>query len=302
MKTIKFLILAWFFSFLLFLAGDSSFAAVTIPWTSEISGSSMSISSSWNIFSDIRNVGFRLLGYIKTLLSAVLVIFIVYTGGMMIMSMGSDEEKLSSAKRQLWYFLIALLFINIPWAIFNAFRKNNTTSIGNFNGDSFTDISTESSDNIFFNVFSFTNTFSGRIVFFLEIMIFLSAIVMLTLAGISVLTSRGREDNLKEAKSKFVYTILALVFVGIVEGWKRVAFLGDLSEWQDLFETLANLALFFAAPVAIFFLSMAGYYFITSAWDDEKIKKAKSIIINTLLATLILLAGYTFLLDLSGLF
>ena len=38
---------------------------------------------------------------------------------------------------------------------------------------------------------------------------------------------------------------------------------------------------------------------ITSNGDEERVKKAKSIIINTILATLILLAAYTFLLDLA---
>jgi len=43
-----------------------------------------------------------------------LVIFMVYTGAMMIISMGSNEEQLSASKRQIWYALVALLFINIP--------------------------------------------------------------------------------------------------------------------------------------------------------------------------------------------
>jgi len=115
------------------------------------------------------------------------------------------------------------------------------------------------------------------------------------------MTSRGREEKMKEAKNKFVYTILALVFVSFIEAWKNVAFGGVIDDGVDLFEALANLALFFAAPVAIFFLTLAGYYYITDAGDEERVKKAKSIIINTLLATIILLAAYTFLLDLATL-
>ena len=130
-------------------------------------------------------------------------------------------------------------------------------------------------------------------------MIFVAAIFMLTLAGIKLLTSRGRDESIKEAKNKIIYTILALVFVGVIEAWKRLAFSGIISDGVNLFSSIANLALFFAAPVAIFFLTLAGYYYITSNGDEEKTKKAKSIIINTMLATLILLASYTFLLDLA---
>jgi hypothetical protein len=48
-------------------------------------------------------------------------------------------------------------------------------------------------------------------------------------------------------------------------------------------------------------LTIAGYYYITSNGKEERVKKAKSIVINTILATLILLASYTFLLDLATL-
>jgi heme/copper-type cytochrome/quinol oxidase subunit 3 len=123
---------------------------------------------------------------------------------------------------------------------------------------------------------------------------------MITLAGIQLMTSRGKEEKMKEAKNKILYTILALIFVGIIEAWKRLAFGGVIDDGVNLFESLVNLSLFFAVPVAIFFLVLASYYLITSNGDEERVKKAKSIIINTLLATLILLAGYTFLLDLAS--
>lgn len=60
-----------------------------------------------------------------------------------------------------------------------------------------------------------------------------------------------------EAKNKIIYGILALIFVGVIEAWKRVAIFGSVDEAESLFESLANVALFFAAPVAIFFLTLA---------------------------------------------
>ena len=42
----------------------------------------------------------------------------------MIMSMGNNEEQLSNSKRQLWYTLIGLLFINIPGTIYEAFHRD----------------------------------------------------------------------------------------------------------------------------------------------------------------------------------
>ncbi len=74
--------------------------------------------------SEINRLGFRILVMVKRILMGLLVIFMVYTGAMMIMSMGSDEEQLSSAKRQIWYALVALLFLNIPGSLYNVFRKD----------------------------------------------------------------------------------------------------------------------------------------------------------------------------------
>ncbi len=220
----------------------------------------------------------------------------------MIMSMGSDEEQLSSSKRQIWYALVALIFINIPGNLYNSFYQDGRNSLGDtITTGNFDNQTTESTWNLFFNVSAFGTTLGWQIVFFLEIMIFIGAIAMVTLAGIQLMTSRWREDRLKEAKNKVLYTILALIFVGIIEAWKNLAFGGEISDGVNLFETLSNLALFFAAPVAIFFLTLAGYYYLTSNGDEDQIKKAKSIIVNTLLATLILLAAYTFLLDLATL-
>ncbi len=113
-----------------FIGAQASFAAVNIPGGNEIQNLSVNIGSSGNVVADISNVGFRILTIIKRIIMGLLVIFSVYIGAMMIMSMGSDEEQLSSAKRQIWYMLVALLFINIPGTIYEAFYKNGDTSVG----------------------------------------------------------------------------------------------------------------------------------------------------------------------------
>lgn len=277
-------------------------AVVDIPGTSEIQDASLSIWTSSHTVEDIHNVWFRILTIVKRILMGLLVIFMVYTGAMMIMSMWSDEEKLSASKRQIWYALVALVFVNIPGTLYESFYKDGTTTVwNNVSIDNFEDASTETTWNLFFDFLVFGNTLNNQIIMFMEVLIFIAAVFMLTVAGIQVLTSRGREEKMKEAKNKILYTILALIFVWIIEAWKQLAFGWVISDGVSLFASLANLALFFAAPVAIFFLSLAAYYLITANGDEEQLKKAKSIVVNTILATLILLAAYTFLLELATL-
>ncbi len=52
-----------------------------------------------------------------------------------------------------------------------------------------------------------------------------------------------------------------------------VVYSGNISGGQTVFASIANLALFFAGPVAIFFLTIGAWYFITSAGDEERMKK-----------------------------
>jgi hypothetical protein len=89
------------------------------------------------------------------------------------------------------------------------------------------------------------------------------------------------------------------MFVWFIETWKNFVYTWNMSVWTNIFKTIIELILFFAWPVAIFFLTLAWYYYITSNWDEDKVKKAKSIIINTVIATIILLVWYSILLDLK---
>jgi hypothetical protein len=219
----------------------------------------------------------------------------------MILAMGDDEEKLTSSKTQLWYALIWLLFINIPWTIYSSFTAKESQVTQQIWVGSFVNATKDGDGNIFINPLAFWYTLEDNILGFLKVIIFFLAIFIIVYEWIKLILARGNDEDLGNSKQKIFYSILGLIFIGVMEAWKGFAFSGKISEWQDIFQSLANLALYFAGPVAIFFLSLAGYYFITAAGDEDKITKAKSIVLNTVLATLILLWMYTFLLDLSGL-
>ncbi len=253
-----------------------------------------------NLWENVNQIWRKVLGTFKFLLGWLLVIYMVYIGVVMILSMWDDEEKLSSAKKQLWYALIWLLFINIPGTLYDSFdqKEANVTQqigVGNF---------VESADqynNIFINPFALWATLEDNIIGFLKAIIFFLAIFLIIYEWVKMIASRGNDEDITNSKQKIFYSILWLIFIWVMEAWKNLAFSGDIWDGKNLFQSLANLALYFAGPIAIFFLSLAGYYFITAAGDEEKIKKAKSIVINTILATLILLWMYTFLLDIAGL-
>ena len=270
----------------------------TIQWINNITEHSLNgIAGTWDIQEDVKNVWFSILTMIKYIISWLLVIFMVYIWIQMVISMWTDEDKLSTSKRQLWYTLVWLVFINIPWTVYSLFIANRWAIDGNIHW-TWTSQLAQSEVSIFINTKLFDDTINWWIVMFIETAIIWIAIFMIILSGIKIMTARWREEQMTEAKNKILWSLVWLIFVWFIEGWQSIVYTWSISDWANLFETLENLALFFAGPVAIFFLTLAWYYYITSNGDEERVKKAKSIVINTIIATIILLASYAFLKDL----
>lgn len=251
---------------------------------------------SWTMEEQLNKTSFNILKTLKVAIGALLVIYLVYSWVMMIMAMGEKEDDIKSAKNNIWYAAVGLLFINIPGTLYEALTGKRT-------GDDITsalgDQKTIYERNIFMNSQAFGDAL-GMIVSFLQVAVVVFAVFIFILQWIKLINSKWDEDVAKEAKSKILYSLMGLVFLGIMEVWRSVVFTSNMTKGKELFQNLANLALFFAGPVAIFFLALAWYYYITSAGDDDKIKKAKSIVFNTVIATLLLLGMYTFLLDLKN--
>lgn len=265
--------------------------------TSKISSVSID-KKSWSVETQVQNITYNIFKTVKIIIGWLFVIYIVYTWTMMIMSMWDDEKRLSSAKKNLRYAIVWLLFINIPWLLYNSFTNKMTTDDVT---SALWDTRTIFDRNIFMNSDVFWNTLAS-IITFLEITIVVISVFMIVLTWIKMILSAWEEKAMTEWKQKILWSLAWLVFIWIMEAWRNIVFIWDFKkDWQDLFATLVNLALFFAWPIAIFFISLAWYYYITSGWDEEKVKKAKSIIINTVIATLILLWMYTVLLDLKTL-
>lgn len=258
-----------------------------------------SVTTSWNLVSSVNTIWYNILKSVKLIIQALAVLFVVYIWIQMIMSTWTDEEDLSSAKKQIYYTVIGLAFISMPSILFDAFSPTRNTSLTSYNP--WASWTTNWDYNIFFNVFSFWYTLNNNVIWFIEVIIAWLAILIMAYTWIKLLTSRWREENISHSKNKIIYSILALLFIWFIESWKAFVFGWRIEDWNTIFSTMFNLALFLVWPTIIFFLTLSAYYYITSNGDEDKVKKAKNIIINVLIASVLLLAAYTFLLDLQGL-
>lgn len=274
----------------------------SISWFSNddsvLSDTSIDISETNSDISDtINNVWLNILWKVKYIFSWVLLIFLIYSWAQMVMSLWTNEDELSNSKKSIWYAMIWLVFINMPWTLYNAFKWSNR-NVSWWIWDSWTGDIYNSSSNLFINVGIFQTTLNDYIIKFVEVMMSSVAILIIIIAWIKIITARWREEQVTEAKNKILWSAVWLIFIWLIEAWQSFAYSWNISDWTDIFKTIANLALFMAWPIAIFFLTLAWYYYITSNWDEEKVKKWKTIIINTVLATAILLCSFIFLNDL----
>lgn len=100
------------------------------------------------------------------------------------------------------------------------------------------------------------------------------AILMLSWGFFRLILSSGDEERVKAAKSRVINSVLALVFLLFAEAWIRaISGTSFVSSVSGIAGQAFRLAIFFAAPVAIFFIIYGAYYYITSAGDEDRIKK-----------------------------
>jgi hypothetical protein len=292
----KLFIYTYIFAIWMFFCCSISFAKVVqnIPVWDNIT--KISINPIWwdNMLSQINNLWFSLLHTVKVILWWVILIYLIYIWINMIVSMWSDD-KTKNLKNKLYYTLVAFLFINIPGQIYSLFiwRQRDATEITH----DFTDV-TETKWNMFVNFESWDSIVGDWLIPFVKILIAWVVVIMLIIAWINMIMARWDTEKNKKAKNRFLYAWFWLIFLWVIESWVRFVYTWDIKQWQWIFAQLMNIAIFFAWPTVIFFLILWWFYYITSAWDENKAKKWIAILKNTVLATLILLACYTFLLDL----
>ncbi len=251
-----------------------------------------------NVFDVSRDLGLRILTAVRLVISGFALIYLVLIGVYMIV-FSETEDRIKSQKNQITYALIGFLFLNIPWLVYTIFFG----SIGSSPNKSSTVVWTDLIGDLWdIGSFNGSGWFVPMIIGFFEIFVFGVAIIMFTWWFFRLILSWGDEEIQKKAKNRIVYGTLGLIFLGFVRIWSWVIAKGDFfGEFATVGNKLLGLAIYFTAPIVIFFLVIGSYYYITSAGDEERTKKAKSIFMNTLIAALILLWAYSFLTDLVGL-
>jgi len=112
-----------------FISTDTMFAGVSaIPGSSQLRSVSVGEAQGDNSLEKLQYTGLRVLHTAKVIISFLAVIWLVYTGIAMVIAMGNEKD-IATQKNQLWYSLVAFLFINIPGEIYAVFSKKEVSNV-----------------------------------------------------------------------------------------------------------------------------------------------------------------------------
>lgn len=277
---------------------SGSFAAISLPGNSATIIADPSIEIIQPSGSDpiiaTRTLGWKILGLAKMVISGFALIYLVLIGVYMIV-FSENEDRIKTQRKQIIYALIGFLFLNIPGVMYQIFFSTPKDGTIPTPGSPWQNII---SSNAFWDTYGI-EWFFGNLIAFLQVFIFGVAVLTFTWWLFQMIVSGGDEEKQKKAKGRITYGILWLIFLGFVKAWSVMISSADFTgPIKTVGNKLLGVALYFAGPVAIFFIIWGAYYYITSAGDEERTKKGKAILVNTFIATIILLASYSFLTDL----
>ena len=278
MKILKKIIISLTIAISFFAMNNNITFAENIKWFNDIKN----VNNEEKTLKDtIESTWWKIIDWVRYIFSAVLITLIIYSWVRMVMSMWTDDDSLSKAKRSFRYALIWIIFINFPKFIYDQIATNRW-------------------DWNFVNLSGFSIILQN-ILTALEILILWVSIFILVLEWIKLITwARNNDNAFDKSKWKIKWVVLALIFLWFIELWKSFLWSWSIDELStNIFSQVANLALYISAPIALFFLTLAWYYYIFSNWDEGKTKKWKNIIINTSVWVVILLCLYVLLNDIS---
>lgn len=197
-----------------------------------------------------------------------------------------DEEKQNDGKYRLLLIFVGLFLINIPELLYtiitgssyldnNFWRKVRVVSTRDPGG--IFNTSALNGCNYFFctqNFWGNSNTIA--IMKFFEILMIVAAVVMFTWGGLTMIFRGNTEDRSDKGKMRIIYGVVALVIMGFIETIYRSIFFGGALNANGLIQTgltVANFFVFLAGPVAIIFIIIGAYYYITAGGNEESADK-----------------------------
>ncbi len=133
------------------------------------------------------------------------------------------------------------------------------------------------------------NSLFFELLSFFKVLAFFAAILMIVVYGVKMMAAMDKSDKVKVAQKGIVNVIIALVFIKLIDYVFYIAQTPAL--WQKLSDLIIQVAVILWWILwALFVLALlyAGYMMIVSGGKEDAMKKAKSMVINILVISLVI--------------
>ncbi|MFC1616342.1 hypothetical protein ACFL21_04325 [Patescibacteria group bacterium] len=233
------------------------------------------------------------LGYVKVIVVVLGILYITLVGYRLVVS-GSEEEEVSKAKRSVTYIIIAFILISMSQDIAKIFDMEQGTIL-------------KSPSEILSRVRLFDRQVE-IIVKFTKYVISFYAIIMIVRAASMMITYGGNEEETGKAKKNMIYSIGGLLIINIADIFINRVFYKidkdiysgitgahpgvDAKEGVEQLTGIVNLMVTFLGPIALLMLIASAVMYATAGGDEERMNKAKRIIIATVIAIVIIFGAF----------
>jgi len=246
----------------------------------------------------------RVIGYAKILIG-IAAIFLIVAMGARIATSSGNEESVSKATKGLLYSIAAFAVISLSGEIGQllGFFKEDATFGGQSNGGII-----GSPGQILERVHLFDKQVEIVIVF-IKYLIGSVAVAMVVINGVKLVAGGGEEENIKKARNGIIYAmagLLTMYFANIVvnnvfykldekdiySGLEGVTPEIDIKSGMSELVGVTNFIVSFMGPILFLLLLVGGAMYITSGGDEEKMNKAKRLIISAMIGVIVVYGAF----------
>lgn len=230
---------------------------------------------------------------IKNLFIAIAIIFLIIGILKLLFSSASDEDVKKWRSNIIWVS-VGIFLMQIAFSVWNTLIiKNTYESVGSVLGYSF-----------WINVFS-------PIVGLIQMLASFGFIIMMIYAFYIMVTGSTEEEKVKKWRNTVIYAVIWFLLIKIPEAFVRTIYgspdckeKGWLTLWDceikeqrlswavEIIGKIFNFFNTFLSIICVILIVYAGWLVLISWWDEEKLKKAKSILLYIFIGFIVLVGAH----------